>query len=412
MHAEAIFTGTEMLLGQITNTNAAFLGEQLAATGISLYCQVVVGDNLERIKQAINNARKEADIIIVSGGLGPTEDDLSREALAEALNLRLVEHPEALENVKRYFKSRDLLMTSNNLKQALVPEGAKILNNPVGTACGIFLEHDNKRYILLPGPPHEFKLMVTEQVLPLLQLHNNKKEIILSRILKMTNIGESAVEKTVKDLLHGQNPTVAPLSKPGQVILRITARANSPEKAKEMITPLEKEIRQRLKDFIFGTDDDTLEGIVGKLLAEKNLTLATAESCTGGLVANRITNISGSSSYFLGGMITYSNEAKINLLGVDPYILKAKGAVSPDVAEAMATGIRNVMGADIGIGITGIAGPGGGSPQKPVGLVYIGLDYKGKLFVKKNLFAGQREIIKWQSSQNALYLLWKNLNKS
>lgn len=412
MLAEAVFTGTEMLLGQVVNTNAAFLGRELAAAGINLYRQVVVGDNLERIREAIDNARRWADLVIVSGGLGPTEDDLSREALAAALGLPLVEDQTARENVIRFFKARRRPMPASNLKQALVPAGAKVLDNPNGTAAGLFLEHNRKLYALLPGPPREFEPMVTNQLLPLLEPYGARREIIFSRVLKLTGLGESAAEEAIRDLLHGNNPTLAPLAKPGEVALRLTARASTPEAARELIFPLEKAIRQRLDDYIFGCDGDTLECVIGAMLTKRHLTLATAESCTGGLLSNRLTNIPGSSGYFLGGLITYSNEAKTTLLGIEPEVLAAHGAVSPETAAAMARGVRQVLAADIGLGITGIAGPGGGSPAKPVGLVYIGLDFGGEVQVRRELFTGQRENIKFQSSQSALYLLWQFLRKN
>ncbi|QGP92793.1 Putative competence-damage inducible protein [Neomoorella glycerini] len=412
MLAEAIFTGTEMLLGQIVNTNAACLSRELAAAGISLYRQVVVGDNLERIREAIDDARRRADLIIVSGGLGPTEDDLSREALAAALNLPLVEDPAARENVTRYFAARRRPMTSNNLKQALLPAGARALDNPFGTAAGVFLEHEGKIYALLPGPPREFEPMVVDRLLPLLEPYGARREVIFSRVLKIAGMGESAVEEALKDLLHGDNPTLAPLAAPGEVTLRLTARAGSPEQARELIRPLEAAIRERLGEHIFGSDADTLEGVVGAILAGRRLTLAIAESCTGGLLAHRVTNIPGSSDYFLGGMVAYSNEAKIKFLGVEEETLAAHGAVSPEVAAAMAQGVRRAFAAGIGVGITGIAGPGGGTPAKPVGLVYVGLDIQGKVEVRRELFIGDRESIKWQSSQSALYLLWRGLRNN
>ncbi|MDN5345015.1 MAG: nicotinamide-nucleotide amidase [Clostridia bacterium] len=411
MHAEAIFTGTEILLGQIVNTNAAFLGRELAAAGISLYRQVVVGDNLERIRAAIEAARQRADLVIVGGGLGPTEDDLTREALAAALGLPLVEDPVARENVTRYFAARGRAMTASNLKQALLPAGARALENPYGTAAGVFLEHGGKLYALLPGPPREFEPMVVERLLPLLEPYGARRGVIASRVLKIAGLGESAVEEAVRDLLRGANPTLAPLAKPGEVLLRLTARAASPEAARELIRPLEAAVRERLAAHIFGSDHDTLEGVVGRLLGEQHLTLAVAESCTGGLLAHRLTNIPGSSDYFMGGLVTYSHEAKVKLLGVKEETLAIHGAVSPEVAAAMATGVRRVLGTDIGVGITGIAGPGGGSPAKPVGLVYIGLDMQGQVEVQREFFIGERENIKGQSAQGALYLLWRGLRE-
>lgn len=251
--------------------------------------------------------------------------------------------------------------------------------------------------------------MVADRLLPLLEPYGARREVIFSRVLKIVGMGESAVEEAIKDLFHGDNPTLAPLAAPGEVTLRLTARAGSAEQARELIRPLETAIRERLGEHLFGSDDDTLEGVVGAILAKRRLTLAIAESCTGGLLAHRVTNIPGSSDYFLGGMVAYSNAAKIKFLGVEEETLAAHGAVSPEVAAAMARGVRRAFAADIGVGITGIAGPGGGTPAKPVGLVYIGLDIQGKVEVQRELFVGERENIKWQSTQSALYHLWKSL---
>ncbi|SMB93771.1 competence/damage-inducible protein cinA [Thermanaeromonas toyohensis ToBE] len=409
MQAEAIFTGTELLLGQIINTNAAFLSQELAKAGISIFRQVVVGDNLERIKEAIQEAGKRADLIIVCGGLGPTEDDLTREALAGALGLPLEENPSAREHIIRFFSLRDRPMPPQNLKQALFPRGAIPLDNPLGTAPGIFLEHNGKLYACLPGPPSEFRVMLTEKLLPLLQQYSTSKEIIFSRVLKITGLGESAVEEKIQDLLKGTNPTLATLASPGEIHLRITAKAKDTEAALDLIKPLEKEIRQRLKEHIFGSDGDTLEGVVGNLLTLKGLTLAVAESCTGGLLAHRLTNIPGSSAYFHQGIVAYNNKVKLQLLGVTTEILASRGAVSEEVALAMARGVRGLAGTDIGIGITGIAGPGGGTPAKPVGLVYLAIDYQGTTQVRRELFQGLREEIKWRATQSALDMLWRLL---
>ncbi len=411
MLAEVIFTGTELLLGQIVNTNAAFLGRELATAGINLYRQVVIGDNLERICEAIDNARRNADLIIVCGGLGPTEDDLSREALAVTLKLPLVENRKARENIIRFFETRQRPMTISNLKQAQAPTGATVLDNPYGTAAGLFLEHSGKLYALLPGPPAEFEPMLKNQLLPLLKPYGAYQKIIFSRILKLAGLGEAPIEKIIQDLIHGTNPTLAPLAETGEVALRITAQATTRKAARELIIPLENSIRRRLKNYIYGCDDDTLEKVVGAILAKNNLTLATAESCTGGLLSHRLTNIPGSSNYFLGGLITYSNESKIKLLNVNPDTLAAHGAVSPQTAVAMAQGVRQAMAADIGIGITGIAGPGSAQTTKPVGLVYIGLDFQGQVQVRQEAFSGQRQEIKFRAAQSSLYMLWRHLQK-
>ncbi|MCG0277921.1 MAG: competence/damage-inducible protein A [Thermanaeromonas sp.] len=409
MQAEAIFTGTELLLGQIINTNAALLCQELARAGISIFRQVVVGDNLQRIKEAIQEAGKRADIIITCGGLGPTEDDLTREALAEALELPLEENPLAKEHIIRFFTVRGRPMPPQNLKQALFPKGALPLDNPWGTALGIFLKHKDKLYACLPGPPSEFSKMLKEELLPLLEQYGAGKEIILSRVLKITGLGESTVEEKVRDLLKGTNPTLAILAKTGEIHLRITAKACDSQMAQELIKPLEEQIRERLKDHTFGADGDTLEGVVGNLLTRKGLTLAVAESCTGGLLAHRLTNIPGSSAYFRQGVVAYDNNIKVKVLGVNAKILASKGAVSEEVALAMARGVRDLAGTDIGIGITGIAGPGGGTPAKPVGLVYLALNCQGNAQVRRELFQGPREEIKWRATQSALDMLWRHL---
>lgn len=409
MLAEAIFTGTELLLGQIVNTNAAFLASQLAAVGVNLYRQIVVGDNLERIKQAILEAQARADLIILCGGLGPTEDDLTREALATALEVPLEEDPKAREHILRFFTARNRPMPAQNLKQALIPRGGQVLENPLGTAPGIFLDYKGKLYACLPGPPGEFRSMVKDKLLPLLTKFGSGSQVILSRVLKITGLGESAVEEKVQDLLNNTNPTLAPLAKTGEVHLRLTAKAPTAEAAFALIEPVEKEIRRRLYDYLFGADEDTLEGVVGSLLASRGLTLAVAESCTGGLLAHRLTNIPGSSTYFRLGITAYANEAKQKLLGVSPEDLALHGAVSSEVALAMARGVRSLSGADVGVGVTGIAGPGGGTPAKPVGLVYLAVDLQGDAQARRELFPGTREEVKWRASQSALDLLWRML---
>ncbi|HBT47933.1 MAG TPA: competence/damage-inducible protein A [Peptococcaceae bacterium] len=409
MLAEAIFTGTELLLGQVVNTNAAFLGEQLAAAGINLFRQVMVGDNLERIKQAILEAKERADLVIIGGGMGPTEDDLTREALASALGLPLEEDPEAREHILGFFAARNRPMPRQNLKQALFPRGARPLPNPLGTAPGIFLSHQGKLYACLPGPPAEFQPMLTQELLPLLNSYRRQQEVIFSRVLKVTGMGESAVEERVRDLLAGTNPTLAPLAKTGEVHLRLTARAPDTAAALAVIEPVDREIRRRLQDYVYGADEETLEEVIGRLLAAMGWTLATAESCTGGLLAHRITNVPGSSAYFRQGLVAYANEAKIRLLGVPPEVLDRQGAVSDEVAAAMAAGVRRLSGTEVGVGITGIAGPGGSTPSKPVGLVYIAVDLQGDIQVRRELFQGGRQEVKGRATNSALDLLWRRL---
>jgi len=408
MRAYLVFTGTELLLGQIVNTNARFLGERLAAQGIDLYSAMTVGDNLVRITGAIKQGMMEADLIIVVGGLGPTEDDLSREALAHSLGETLVYRPEAWEVVAKYFQCRQVPIPEVNRKQALAPAGARILDNSTGTAPGLFYERQGKIFVLLPGPPRELQLMYENSLEPLLGTIAGGM-VIISRVLKLYGIGEAAAEEKIRDLVRQSNPTVALTVKLGEIHLRITSKETSRDKAGKAIAPVEREIRRRLGQYVFGVDSESLETVVGRLLLEKNLTVSVAESCTGGLLAHRLTNLPGSSGYFQLGTVVYHNRWKEQLLQVPAGILETWGAVSRETAEAMATGVRQLGGTDLGVGITGIAGPGGATLEKPVGLVYVAVDYLGKVQVRKEMFTGVREDIKWRSSQSGLYLLYRLL---
>ncbi|WP_227762380.1 competence/damage-inducible protein A [Zhaonella formicivorans] len=409
MKAYLIFTGTELLLGQIVNTNAQYLARQLADRGIDLFTQVTVGDNRKRIAEAIAAARGKADLVIINGGLGPTEDDVTREALADALGLELVENPEALEIVKRFFELRGLPFAAANMKQALAPAGARVLDNRVGTAPGLMVEQEGSVYVLLPGPPREMEIMFTEQVIPYLKANKPLEAVIKSRVLKVIGLGEPLVEEKVRDLIASANPTLAPTVKMGEVHLRITAKAENSELACRMIAQLERQVRERLGEYIFGVDEETLEQAVGGLLSAHKLTIATAESCTGGLLAHRLTNVPGSSNYFQLGAVTYANRFKNRLLGVGLKTLSAYGAVSPNTAREMAKGIREYAHTDLGVGITGIAGPGGGSAEKPVGLVYLAVDFRGEITVHREQFLGDRQTVKARAVHTALMLLWQKL---
>jgi len=411
LKAHLIFTGTELLLGQIVNTNAQYLASKLAELGIDLYSMVTVGDNRGRIAEAIKAAQGKSELIIINGGLGPTEDDVTREALADALDLELKETPQALEVCTRYFKKRGLPMPEANRKLGLVPLGGMVLDNACGTAPGILLRHDDTIYVLLPGPPNELTAMFEKEVIPYLQKEGKLSSEIKSRVLKVVGLGEPVVEEKVKDLIGSSNPTLAPTVKMGEVHLRITAKSADPADNQAMLDEMEQKIRERLGDYIFGVDDCTLEEAVGRELKKLKYTIAMAESCTGGLLTHRLTNIPGSSGYVQLGAVTYANRWKTRLLHVGPEILAAHGAVSPETARAMAVGIRELTGADIAIGITGIAGPGGATETKPVGLVYIGLDYLGKVEVFKHQFVGERKTIKYLSSQAALTHLWQRLKQ-
>lgn len=400
MNVEILAVGSELLLGQIANTDAQYISQRLSQLGINVYYHTVVGDNRQRMLEALKIASSRADIIITTGGLGPTLDDITKETVAEYLGLPLVLHQPSVDVINEYFKSRNRICTQNNFKQAMFPEKAIVLKNSVGTAPGAIIEENGKIYIILPGPPRELKPMFDNYVIPYLEQKSGEK--IFSRILRIYGMGESMVEEKVRDLLEKQqNPTIAPLASFGEVTLRLTVKCKRDEDPLPFIKPLEDEIRKRLGDVVYGADEDTLESVVVDLLKKNNSSLATAESCTGGLIANRITNVPGASEVFLEGFITYSNESKVKRLGVSEETLKRYGAVSSETAEEMVRGVLEVSGAQIGIGVTGIAGPGGGTPDKPVGLVYIGIGSKNDgIKVEKHNFHGNREQIK-QSVANA-----------
>lgn len=404
MRAEIISIGTELLLGDIVNSNAQFLGQELAALGIEMYYQQVVGDNEERILHAFKEAYNRCDIIITTGGLGPTDDDLTKEMAAKYFNKRLFEDKESLENLQEYFKFRKRKMTTNNLKQALIPEGATAIKNNNGTAPGVIIEENNKIMIILPGPPKEMKPMFEEDIKPYLK--SKSDSVIISKMIKILGIGESAVAETVKDLMESQsNPTIAPYAKEIGVILRITAKAENEAAALKLIEPLEIEIKNRLGENVYATEDISIEDVVAKLLIENKYTVSTAESCTGGMIASTLINYPGISEVFMEGAVTYSNEAKHKRLGVKNETLEKYGAVSEETAREMAIGIAKKANTDVSIVTTGIAGPGGGTEEKPVGLVYIGVYVKGKVKVEKHIFKGNRFKVRNQATITALDIL-------
>ncbi len=393
MNAEIIGVGSELLLGQISNTDAQYLSRQLSSLGIDVYWHTVVGDNRDRLLRTLRIASDRSDIIITTGGLGPTMDDLSKETVATFLGLDLVLHQPSLERIRNHFSAMGRTMTKNNVKQAMFPKDSIILQNDIGTAPGAVMEANGKSYIVLPGPPSELQHMFDHYAFPYLKRKSGQG--IYSRVLRIYGIGESAVEEMVKDLLVNQkNPTLAPLIGVGEVTLRITAKSSSPEEGEALIRPMEQEIEKRLGTAIYGFDEDRMESVVVNLLREKGRTLSVAESCTGGLVSNRITNVPGASDVLLEGCVTYSNQAKIARLGVSPKTLKTYGAVSRQTALEMAEGIRKTSKSDIGIATTGIAGPGGGSPQKPVGLVHIAIADQNGASAKELHLDGDRILIK------------------
>lgn len=393
MTVELISVGTEILLGNIVNTNAAFLAERIAALGLSCYHQSAVGDNEERLEDAIRLALSRSDLVILSGGLGPTKDDLTKEVTAKVFGKKLVEDAHTKERIQAYFERiHSSKITSNNWKQALIPEGATVVDNHNGTAPGLILDGENgKTAILLPGPPNEIKPMFEQDIAP--YLNRLQPEGIYSKMVKVCSIGESRAETMVADLMDAQtNPTLAPYAKTGEVHFRVTATAKDEETANALMEPMVKELYERFGDKIYTTEEEvTLEEAIVELLKEKKMTVTTAESCTGGLLAGRIMNVAGASAVYNEGYITYSNGAKEKLLGVSGETLEKCGAVSAETAAEMAKGAANAAGADAALSVTGIAGPDGGSKEKPVGLVYVGCFVGGRVRTEEFLFTGNRE---------------------
>ncbi|MEQ9553166.1 MAG: competence/damage-inducible protein A [Coleofasciculus sp. G3-WIS-01] len=374
MSAEIICVGTELLLGDILNTNAQFLARELADLGIPHYYQTVVGDNPSRLKQVLAMACERSAILIFTGGLGPTPDDLTTETLADFFGVGLIEQFDIIEDITRKFAQRGRQMTPSNRKQALIPEGAKVLPNPTGTAPGIIWQpRPNLTILTFPGVPSEMQGMWQETAVPYLKAQGWGKQIIYSQTLRFWGIGESALAEKVAPFFHLTNPTVAPYASQGEVRLRVSARAPSQGEALQLIEPVVKDLRQIAGTNYFGSDTDTLASVVGQLLREANQTVSVAESCTGGGVGSLLTAVPGSSEYFKGGIISYSNDVKVSLVGVKSSDLDKWGAVSKQVAQEMALGVRSRLATDWGVSITGIAGPGGGNESKPVGLVYMGL---------------------------------------
>lgn len=402
MKAEIIAIGTEILLGDIVNTNAQYLSKQLADNGIDVYHQSVIGDNEERVLEAFKEGFKRADIIITTGGLGPTKDDLTKEMASKYFNRELILDEESLKYIESYFKKNGRELKGGNKKQAYFPKGSIVLPNPNGTAPGAIIEEENKIMIILPGPPREMKPMFKNYVMPYLNKFTN--EVLVSKVLRIFGIGEGYMAEKIEDLIDNQsNPTIAPYAKDKDVTLRITAKAKDKNTASKIIEPVEKEIRERLGDNIYGEGEDTtLEEVVAKKLISKNLTISTAESCTGGMLASTLINYPGISKVFLEGAVTYSNEAKIKRLGVKKETLDKYGAVSEETAREMALGIAKTSETNIGLSTTGLAGPDGGTKEKPVGLVYIGLSINGEVRVKKLNIQGDRQKIRIRTVMNIL----------
>jgi len=409
MVVELISVGTEILLGNIVNTNTQYLAEKCALLGLSMYHQVTVGDNRERLFAVLETALNRSDVVILTGGLGPTEDDLTKEVCAEVMGFDLVEDEHTRERISKYFKNNIYKeIPDNNWKQAMIPQGATVLDNSNGTAPGLIMEKDGKTAILLPGPPNELKPLFTEQVFPYLQ--SRQPEVIRSQMVKICGYGESQVEDKLIDLINTQtNPTIATYAKTAEVHLRVTAKAANEDEAKALIKPVVKEIKSRFDNAVYTTkEEETLEMAVVRLLKKHELTVTTAESCTGGLIAGRLVNVPGASEVFREGFITYSNKAKRKYLDVSKGTLKKYGAVSEQTAKEMATGGVFASDADACIAVTGIAGPDADG-EKPVGLVYIACYIKDKVKVEEYHFKGNREKIREQSVVKALDFLRRSI---
>lgn len=405
MVVELISVGTEILLGNIVNTNAAYLSEQCAKLGLSCFYQTVVGDNEERLKETIKTALSRAEIIILSGGLGPTQDDLTKESAAKVMGRELFLDEASKNSIEKYFKQRNLEITENNWKQAMIPQGSVIIDNHNGTAPGVIIEDGEKRVILLPGPPNELKPMFEESIIP--YLHKLLPGTIYSKTVKICGVGESKAETMIQDLIETQtNPTIAPYAKTGEVHLRVTAKADDEKEARRLTKPVVKELKERFGNNVYTTEEDvTLEKAVVDLLTANNLTVSTVESCTGGMLAARLINVPGVSDAYKSGFITYSNKAKRKMVGVKKTSLDRYGAVSRKVAEEMVKGAYLVNKADVIVAITGIAGPDGGTEEKPVGLVYVACFVCGTVTVKEFHFSGNRDKIRETTVAHALGLM-------
>lgn len=411
MKAEILAVGTEILLGDIVNTNSQYLARRLADLGIFVYHQSVVGDNENRLLEAYEQAFIDADLVITTGGLGPTKDDLTKEVGTKYFNKGFYVHQESLNKLEEIFSRRNQTVSEGNRKQAYMPDGAYVLTNDHGTAPGCIINEDNKILVMLPGPPKEMIPMFENYVLPYLKKYENG--VLLSKTLRICGIGEGQMAEKIGAIIDTQeNPTVAPYAKETEVILRITAKAKTEKEAEELIMPTEEVIRNILGEDIYGTGETTLENVLGEILVQKNLTIAVAESCTGGLLAGRLINYPGISSVFMEGVVSYSNESKINRLGVKEATLEKYGAVSAETAAEMARGIVKATNSRIGMATTGIAGPTGGSVDKPVGLVYIGLYIDGVVKTKELNLWGDRQKIRERAVIQAMDWLRRELNST
>lgn len=404
MIAEILSVGTELLMGNILNTNAQYISEKLCGLGVNCYFQTTVGDNHDRLVAAVETALSRADILILTGGLGPTADDLTKETIADAFGRDMLLDPASEQHIRARFARMAREMTPNNLKQAMFPRGSIILPNPNGTAPGCIVEEGEKAAILLPGPPKEMAPMFDASVMPYLEKRSG--HMLVSHVVRVFGMGESEAEYRLRTLMERQtNPTIAPYALSGEMKLRVTARCKNAAEGERMMAPLIDEIKQTLGSVVYSIDDQELHEVCAALLKEHNATLAAAESCTGGMIASKLVSVPGISAHFIEGAVTYSNDAKIRRLGVRPETIAAHTAVSAETAREMAEGIRRTSGASLGVATTGIAGPDGGTPERPVGLVYIALASESGTAVQELRLTGSRERIRNAASLHALNLI-------
>ncbi|HJU56898.1 MAG TPA: competence/damage-inducible protein A [Pyrinomonadaceae bacterium] len=407
--AEIIAIGSELLTSERTDTNSLWLTEKLNSVGIEVKLKTVVGDDDARLEETIRDAMKRSRVVIMTGGLGPTEDDITRKIAARAMNRRLLLNEKVLEAIRTKFFDMGRQMPEINSRQAMVIEGAEVLDNPNGTAPGMYLEHEGRSVVLLPGPPREMRPMFENFVLPKLSAKAGDVRVV-RRVLRVAGMGESAVDEKIAPVYtQYKNPQTTILFNRSEIEIHLTAQAKTEQDAELLLDGLAGQIEERLGHSIFAFRGETMEEVVGLRLAVTGFTISVAESCTGGLISQRLTEVPGSSVYFMEGVITYSNDAKTRSLGVDAELIQRHGAVSAEVAEAMAEGVRRRADTDFGLSVTGIAGPTGGSDDKPVGLVYIALSDDAHTEHRKLMIPGDRHLIRWRSSQAALDLLRRRL---
>lgn len=416
MKAEILAIGTELLLGQIVNTNAQYLSQQCALLGIDVYFQTVVGDNEQRLRDAFALAKSRADLIICTGGIGPTQDDLTKDVLSSISGMPIILHQPSMDKMTAFFQKRNVPMVESNIRQAHMLDGSDPLLNDTGMAVGLAFTHEGTHYIVLPGPPKEMKPMFDRYATPWIQSKSQGELPLYSKMLKFAGIGESGLEHALIDLIKDQtDPTIAPYAKEGEVTIRLSTKATDPHEAESKMYAVEQEIRKRVGAHIYAEDDISIEDAIVRIMEKMGTSLATAESCTGGLLGDLITNIPGTSVVYRGGIICYTNDIKHRVLGVPKEVLDgpdAPGAVSEQTAILLAENVMNLMGASYGLAITGVAGPNQ-LEGHPVGLVYVGIAIKGvPTEAVKLQLAGTREMVKLRAAKSALYHLWKRMNRS